>query len=123
MHNHLAKARVQYDNDPDGTEWLITARGLIDSLRQTWEAAVEDAIAPVLRTFSSKVNTKGFTKLSAITEQHAKTMRHHYGECSILLHKISDAMNPVAPTPGRIDTELDALRVWLDDVESRQRQV
>lgn len=123
MRNHLAKARVQYDNDPDGTEWLITARGLIDSLRQTWEAAVEDAIAPVLRTFSSKVNTKGFAKLSAINEQHAKSMRDHYGECSILLHKISDSMNPVAPTPGRIDTQLDALRAWLDDVESRQRQV
>ena len=123
MRNHLTNARAQYDNDPDGTDWLITARGLIDSLRQAWEAAVEDAIAPVLRTFSSKVNTKGFAKLSAITEQHAKTMRHHYGECSILLHKISDAMNPVAPTPGRIGTELDALGVWLDDVESRQRQI
>ncbi|ARU02364.1 AAA family ATPase [Yoonia vestfoldensis] len=123
MRIHLAKARVQYDNDPDGTDWLMTARGLTDSLRQTWEAAVEDSIAPVLRTFSSKVNTKGFAKLSAITEQHAKTMRHHYGECSILLHKISDAMNPVAPTPDRIEKELDALTVWLDDVSTRQKQI
>ncbi|MBU2956788.1 AAA family ATPase [Paracoccus sp. 1_MG-2023] len=123
MRNHLAKARVQYDNDPDGTDWLMTARGLTDSLRQTWEAAVEDSIAPVLRTFSSKVDTKGFAKLSAITEQHAKTMRQHYGECSILLHKISDAMNPVTPTPDRIEKELDALTVWLDDVSSRQKKI
>lgn len=123
MRNHLAKARVQYDNDPDSTDWLMTARGLIDSLRQTWEAAVEDAIAPVLRTYSSKVNTKGFAKLSAITEQHARTMRHHYGQCSILLHKISNAMNPVAPTPDRIATELGALEIWLDDVEVRQKQI
>lgn len=68
MRAHLANTRVQYDNDPDGTTWLITARGLIDSLRQTWETAVEDAISPVLRTFASKVNTKGFAKLSAITQ-------------------------------------------------------
>jgi hypothetical protein len=123
MRKHLANARVQYDNDPDGTDWLMTARGLIDSLRQTWEAAVEYAVAPVLRTFSSKVNTKGFAKLSAITEQHAKTMRNHYGECSVLLHKISDEMNPVAPTPDRIETELGALETWLDDVEFRQKQI
>lgn len=101
----------------------MTARGLTDSLRQTWEATVEDSIAPVLRTFSSRVNTKGFAKLSAITEQHAKTMRHHYGECSILLHKISDAMNPVAPTPDRIEKELDVLTVWLDDISTRQKQI
>lgn len=123
MHNHLAKVRVQYDNDPDGTDWLMTARGLIDSLRQAWEAAVEDAIAPVLRTFSSKVNTKGFAKLSVITEQNANTMRHHYGECSVLLHKIADAMNPVAPTPDRIESELGALEAWLDDIELRQKQI
>lgn len=123
MRNHLAKARAQYDNDPDGTDWMITARGLIDSLRQTWEAAVEDAIKPVLRTFASKVDTKGFAKLSAITEQHAKTMRNHYGECSVLLHKISDAMNPVAPMPDRVETELSALESWLNDVEGRQKQI
>lgn len=123
MRNHLLGARVKHDSDPDGMDWLMTARGLIDSLRQAWEAAVEDAIAPVLRTFSSKVNTKGFAKLSAITEQHAKTMRHHYGECSIMLHKISDAMNPAAPTPERIETELGALENWLDDIESRQKKI
>lgn len=123
MRNHLANTRIKYDNDPDGTDWLMTARGLIDSLRQTWETAVEDAISPVLRTFSSKVNTKGFVKLSAITEQHAKTMRHHYGECSTLLHKTSDAMNPVAPFPDQIEAELNAVAGWVDDVENRQKEI
>lgn len=101
----------------------MTARGLVDSLRQAWEAAIEDAISPVLRTFSSKVDTKGFAKLSAITEAHAQTMRKHYGECSILLHKTSDAMNPEAPTPDRVETELSALEAWLYDVELRQKQI
>ena len=123
MRTHLSNTRIKYKDDPDGTDWLMTSRGLIDSLRQTWEAAVEDAISPVLRTFSSKVDTKGFAKLSAITEEHAKTMRHHYGECSTLLHKASDAMNPVAPTPEHIETELEALADWLNDVEHRQKQI
>lgn len=123
MHKHLTNCRVQYENDPDSTEWLVTARGLIDSLRQTWETAVEDAVSPVLRTFSSKVDTKGFAKLSAITEADASTMRQHYGVCSELLHKASDALNPVAPTPDDIDREFDALQTWLNALAVRQKSI
>lgn len=123
MRKHLTNIRNLYDRDPDSTDWLINARGLIDSLRQTWESAVEDAISPVLRTFASKVNTKGFAKLSAITEADAKTMRKHYGQCSELLHKASDALNPKAPTPEAIQGELDVLEKWLRDVSERQNSI
>ncbi len=123
MRSHLTNTRVQYDQDPDGTSWLITARGLIDSLRQTWEAAVEDSISPVLRTFSSKVDTKGFVKLSAITLEDAESMRKHYGQCSSMLHKASDALNPSAPTPDTIEVELEALEKWLAAVTERQSKI
>lgn len=123
MRSHLSNCRTQYDNDPDSTDWLITARGLINSLRQTWETAVEDAISPVLRTFSSKVDTKGFAKLSAITEADASTMRHHYGQCSELLHKASDSLNPAAPTPETIEKELEALEAWLNEISERQKKI
>ena len=123
MHKHLANCRVQYENDPDSTMWLVTARGLIDSLRQTWETAIEDAVSPVLKTFSSKVDTKGFAKLSAITEADATTMRQHYGVCSELLHKASDALNPVAPSPDDVEQEFDALQTWLDALAERQKNI
>lgn len=123
MRKHLANTRILYERDPDSTDWLINARGLIDSLRQTWETAVEDAISPVLRTFASKVNTKGFAKLSAITETDANTMRQHYGQCSELLHKASDALNPKAPTPDAIENELNALEDWLVAVGDRQTKI
>lgn len=123
MKTHLSNCRIAYDNDPDSTDWLINARGLIDSLRQTWESSVEDAISPVLRTFSSKVDTKGFAKLSAITEEDAKVMRNHYGQCSLLLHKASDALNPSAPTPDVIESELAAISSWIDDVMQRQNSI
>ncbi|MDC0116066.1 hypothetical protein OAH97_01150 [Octadecabacter sp.] len=123
MRKHLENCRVQYENDPDSTVWMVTARGLIDSLRQTWETAIEDAVSPVLRTFSSKVDTKGFAKLSAITEADATTMRQHYGVCSELLHKASDALNPVAPTPDDIDREFDALQNWLNALAQRQTSI
>jgi hypothetical protein len=123
MRSHLANTRIQHDQDPDGTSWVMTTRGIIDSLRQTWEAAVEDSISPVLRTFASKVDTKGFAKLSAITIEDAITMRKHYSQCSVLLHKTSDAMNPMAPKPEDIEAELDALDTWLQSVTERQKQV
>ena len=123
MRKHLSNTRIQYDQDPDSTTWLITARGLINSLRQAWEAAVEDAISPVLRTFSSKVNTKGFAKLSAITQEDAETMRRHYGQCSEILHKASDEMNPTAPDPDTMNSELDALDSWLSAVIARQAAI
>ena len=123
MRKHLGNTRIQYDQNPDGAAWLITARGLINSLRQTWETAIEDTISPVLRTFSSKVDTKGFAKLSAITQADAEVMRKHYGECSVLLHKVSDAINPSAPKPDLIEVELDALESWLLEVADRQRSI
>ena len=120
MRKHLANTRILYDRDPDCIDWLMNARGLIDSLRQTWETAVEDAISPVLRTFASKVNTKGFAKLSAITEADANAMRQHYGHCSKLLHKASDALNSVVPTPDVIQDEFKALEKWLAEIVDRQ---
>lgn len=123
MRKHLTNTRILYDRDPDSTDWLINARGLIDSLRQTWEAAVEDAISPVLRTFASKVNTKGFAKLSAITDADANTMRQHYGQCSELLHKASDALNPKAPTPDVVEIELNAMEKWSVAVSDRQAKI
>lgn len=119
---HLANTRGQYDQDPEVT-WLFTAKGILGQIRDTWESAVEAAVAPVIKTFSHKVNTKGFAKLSVITETDAETMRAAYGRCSELLHHAGDAMNPSIPTPDQIEDELNALTEWLEDIAHRQRAV
>lgn len=120
---HLANTKIKYEQDPDSDDWLITSRGLIDSVRQIWEKAVEDSIAPVLRTFQSQVNTKGFEKLSAIQLEDATSMRECYGRCSVLLHQASDELNPQAPTPQQIQSEITALDDWISDLEARQKAV
>lgn len=119
---HLANTRGQYAQDPEIT-WLITAKGILSQIRDTWESAVETAVSPVLKTFSHKVNTKGFAKLSVITEADAESMRAAYGRCSELLHHASDAMNPSIPTPEQVEDELTALAKWLEDIARRQRAV
>ena len=119
---HLDNTLIQYEQDPTGA-WLITAKGLLGHLRDTWESAVEGVVAPVLTTFSSKIDTRGFRKLSAITMQDADKMRAGYGRCSTLLHKASDALNPAVPTPDQILDELSALRCWIDSLRNRQGSV
>src|SRR5690606_32741099 len=42
IQRHLDNTRIQYDRDPEG-EWLITAKGLLGHIRDTWEGAVEGA--------------------------------------------------------------------------------
>ena len=119
---HLDNTRIQYEQFPTDV-WLITAKGLLGHLRDTWESAVEGVVAPVLRTFSSKIDTRGFFKLSAITLQDADAMRAGYGRCSTLLHKASDALNPAVPTPDQIADELSALRCWIDILQTRQDHI
>ena len=119
---HLNNTRFQYEQDPTGV-WLFTAKGLLGHIRDAWESAVEGVVAPVLRTFSSKVDTRGFRKLSAITFQDADEMRASYGRCSALLHNASDALNPAVPTPNQIADELSALSRWLDNLITRQEHL
>lgn len=122
LQTHLDNTQIQYERDPQG-EWLITAKGLLGYVRDTWEAAVEGAVAPVLRTFASKIDTRGFPKLSAITLEDADEMRAAYGRCSTLLHNASDALNPRVPTPDQIAHEIAALRDWIDNLRARQDQI
>lgn len=123
LKSHLQNTSIHYDRDPDGLDWLIVSRGIIDSLRQGWESAVEDTISPVLKTFASKVDTRGYSRLTAITESDASIMRKRYGYCSELLHKTSDKISPVAPTPTEISLEIEELEKWHTDVTNRQKSV
>lgn len=122
LQRHLQNTQGQHESDPEG-QWVITAKGLLEQTREAWEGAIEAAIAPVLSRFSNNVDTKGFSKLSAIGQEDAVKMREGYGRCSILLHNMSKALNPAVPTPDDISTEIEALRCWVTDLKSRQDQI
>ncbi len=120
---HLKNCRCTYEDDPDSYDWLNNAKGLIVDLRQTWEKATEDAVSPVLKTFSSRVDTKGFVQLSAITVEDAETMRKHYGICSEWLHNESNTLNSKVPSPDEIHKELEALQTWITELTKRQKNI
>lgn len=103
--------------------WYLTVRSLQEQLRTTWERAVEDAVAPVIKRLANKVDTKGLSKLTAITVDDCKVMREAYGRCSNLLHSSSEALNKPLPPPEKVQTEINALRDWITDLKGRQAKV
>lgn len=119
--NHLSNVSGQAETDPDG--WLYAAKGILGELRDTWEAAVEEVMSPVLRTFASKVDTKGFARLSVVTIEDAEAMRSAYGRCSQKLHNASAALNPAIPTPDQIEEEIACLSRWITEIKARQAQI
>ena len=122
METHLNNERVHYDNGDHG-RWERTLDGFQRRLRSSWERAVEDVVAPVVKRLSNKVDTKGLAKVVTLTMDDCTKMRKAYGRCSTLLHSSADALNSPLPSPESVEQEINALREWISDVKGRQNKV
>ena len=89
------------------SEWEDKVDALARRLRTTWERAVEEAISPVFRRLSNKVETRGLVKLTAISTDDCRRMRDSYGRCSSWLHSSADALNIQTPSPDEVQAEID----------------
>ncbi|CAP44981.1 AAA family ATPase [Bordetella petrii] len=115
----LENERFHFEQgDPD--EWRKTVKSIGSSLRDTWEIAVEEAVAHVIRRLSNKVETPGLVKLTAITVADCEAMRDSYGRCSELLHSAARDLNRPLPRPETLSTEIAALAAWAQDLRDRQ---
>ena len=122
MQNQLNKEKVLYENG-DHNKWESTVDALQKRLRLTWERAVEEAVAPVIKRLSYKVQTKGLAKVTTLTINDCNAMRQAYGRCSSLLHSSADTLNTRLPKPMRIQEEIDELRTWVEDIKKRQEDI
>ena len=122
MQRQLDKQRVHYDAG-DQEKWEHTVDLLQKRLRSSWERAVEEAVGPVIRRLSNKVETKGLAKLTTLTMEDCTKMRLAYGRCSTLLHSSADALNPPLPGPESVQREITELREWVADIKQRQNKV
>jgi AAA domain len=122
MQARLENERLHHDhgNQP---EWETTVRSLQEQLRTSWERAVEDAVAPVLRRLSNKVQTPGLIKLTAISQKDCEEMREAFGRCSALLHSEARGLNSPLPAPAEVLAEITALRTWVESVAAKQKAI
>lgn len=122
MQKQLDNQKVLYERgDHEGWERAVDA--LQKRLRSTWERAVEEAVGPVLKRLSNKVETKGLAKLTALTIEDCASMRKAYGRCSVLLHSSADALNSPLPKPDAVLQEITALKDWVADIKARQGKI
>lgn len=103
--------------------WEQTVDTLQNRLRRTWERAVEEAVGPVIKRLSNKVNTKGLAKVTAVTTDDCLEMREAYGRCSAPLHSSAEALNQTFSTPKTVQHEITVLQTWVERIKQRQREI
>ncbi len=121
MRAHLANVKIHHERG-DQARWLREVTSFQDQLRTTWERAVEEAVGPVIRRLSRKVDTTGLIKLTVLTDGDCTAMRLAFGRCSALLHSQPGELNPRLPEPTAIEAEIDALEKWIADIRARQEK-
>ena len=104
-------------------EWSEHVKWMTGRLRDTWELAVEGAVAPVFRRFSHKVHTGGLRQLTVLTEQDYTELKNGFGICSTYCHTDPAETNRPAPSPNTIREEISRLRRWTASVRTRQEQM
>jgi hypothetical protein len=98
-----------------------TVRLLQEQLRTSWERAVENAVGPVLRRLSNKVNTAGLLQMTVITREDCEEMRRAFGRCSALLHSEARGLNAPLPVPEKVLAEIAVLRAWVEKLTQKQK--
>jgi hypothetical protein len=119
MRAHLDNVRVHHSRG-DQAKWHSEVRAFQERLRSSWERAVEEALAPVLRRLARKVSTSGLKKVAVLTLADSENVRVAFERCSALLHSQPGEINPALPPPPLIEAEIQALADWIADVRARQ---
>ena len=122
LQGHFDNERRFYENG-DHDRWERTVDAFQKRLRFTWERAVEEAVGPVIKRLSNKVETKGLAKVTTLTMDDCKQMRQAYGRCSTLLHSTADALNRPLPKPESVQDEITVLQEWVEDIKQRQGKI
>ena len=122
MNKLIDNEKILYENG-NHDKWERTVDALQKRLRLTWERAVEEAISPVFKRMSEKVQTKGLSKITALTMDDCTEMRKAYGRCSTLLHSSPDTLSPALPKPEAVQNEITALRNWVANIRQRQGNI
>lgn len=115
--------KKRYYENGEHDQWEQTVDGLQTRLRVTWERAVEEALSPVFKRLSDKVETSGLAKVTVLTKDDCNKMREAYRRCSPLLHSAPEALNRPTPTPEDIQAEITTLRNWVGDIKQRQDMI
>jgi len=118
----LGQARCLYEQGKN-SKWQDQAEEILGRIRQAWELAVEQVLAPVIQRFEERVQTRGLRQVAVLTQEDCVSVDEARERCSRLQHRASPAAGAAAPTPDDLDHEIALLRQWYDTVTSKQEKV
>lgn len=121
VERQLVTTRVLHENGRL-SEWSDQIKMMTESLREGWERAAEAVVSHVVRRYNNAVHTGGLRKLTVLTDADCNDLKEGYEFCCNYCHTAPAEVNPPAPTPDEIKNEIDRLRLWSENIRTRQEQ-
>ncbi|WP_174984176.1 AAA family ATPase [Pandoraea commovens] len=117
----LARRVLEEDHDPDRYEQMV--RDGYRKLRDCWERIVEETLfGDTVRRFRKSVNTK-MLKRAYVDDADFLAVWEGMSRCSNYTHDGAMEAPPPMPTPDNFDTDISAIREYLERVTLRAKEV
>ncbi len=113
--------------DRDGTEaeFRQESRAFYGLLRETWERLVEEKLLnKVVNRFERGVYTQRLSRLVDISEADIAKVDHAMGKCSTYFtgHDSAPAIGDPYPTIEEIETDLNYIKAFLDELQGKRKR-
>ncbi|OKO69730.1 DNA repair protein [Bradyrhizobium sp. NAS80.1] len=125
MEKDVRAAKVLYDKG-DETAYKEEVHRIYSNLRRTWERAIEDvAFHGVILRHRDYVNTKYLRKATALTPEDCDGFDKGFQKCcdQTDAHDPSRGRNAAPPSPDELLKDVQAVRIWADDIRARQNKI
>jgi hypothetical protein len=121
-----ARAAKKLYEANDEAEYEKQAVDIYDGLRASWERALEEvAFCRVVQRHRDYIDTKHLKKASVLTETDCDQFHAGFKKCCDIVdaHDPSCGRNAVPPTPDDLLKDIEALKIWVDDLRDRQKMI
>ncbi len=118
-------AKVLYESCEED-EYRQKTANIYNNLRASWERALEDiAFFRVVQRHRDYVETTNLKKVSVLTEADCDAFQVAFKKCCDVTdaHDPSAARNAEAPPPNEILSDIQALKGWVQELRSRQKNI
>ena len=121
LRKELKAMKSEFDGYSE-TKRTVTAKGVIEEIREVWDQGIADYIMPVLGRFDNRISGGSLFKLAVLNDADVESVTSARRRLSEELHLYSEALNPSEVTHSDLVDEVAKLETWLQDVRERQQK-
>ena len=122
LNNELPAVADLFHNG-NQTKYEKEVKYLYESLRETWEQAVEEVLLNrIVERYRSSVETRRISKIIDICEKDYSVLSAAITKCSRWLHSQAPAANDPFPKPEELKADIKRLKDWVKEINRRRSQ-